>query len=309
MKTIHIGSQPQVMEDDLCLAVGYFDGLHLGHLQLLKEVKRQADNKHLKSAVLSFSPNPLLTLGVIEEEHLITSLKDRAEILESLGFDYFLILDFSPAIAAMECEAFIEEFIVKMNVKHVVCGFDFYFGKQGRGNSQTLQDLSLGRYAVSVIAEYEDHHLKVSSSRISQLIQKGDMEEAHRLLSRPFRISGTVIHGKKRGHDLGFPTANISYSGYVLPAFGVYGVYLEVAGQKIMGMANVGINPTFGDLKLPSIEVNLFDFHEDIYDQPVKVSFYFYERGDVTFENVGQLVRQLHKDRESIIKKFKDIQK
>lgn len=309
MRTIHIGNDPVYMQDALCLAVGYFDGLHLGHQQLLKEVFKQAEQKHLKTAVLSFSPNPLVTLGVMKEEHLITSLDDRAEILENMGIDYFLILDFNTEIAQMACETFVERFIVGMNVKHVVCGFDFYFGKQGCGNSETLATLACGRYDLSVIEQYQDHHLKVSSSRISKLIQQGDMEEAHRLLSRPFRISGTVMHGKRRGHDLGFPTANISYHGYVLPAFGVYGVYLEVRGQKIMGMANVGVNPTFGDIMHPSIEVNLFDFNEDIYDEPVKIYFYFFERKDVAFSNIEQLVMQLHKDRAAICAKFKDIQK
>lgn len=307
MKVIHLGNRPVSFEEPLSLAVGYFDGLHKGHLQLIDEVKKQARDKGLKTAVLSFDPNPLVTLGIILEERLITSLKDREEILEELGIDYFLILDFNKEIANLSSEEFVSRFIIDLNVKQVVCGFDFYFGKQGSGDSQTLKALAQGNYEVSVIEKITDHQVKISSSRIIESIKEGSVDKARQLLSRPFTIRGKVVHGKKRGRLMGFPTANIVYDGYVHPRFGVYGVVCTIDNQQYGGMCNFGLNPTFTDIDHPSMEVYIFDFNEDIYDQEIKVAFYFYERGEMQFHDMNELKSQLNSDEEHIKKKLKSV--
>jgi len=299
MKTIHIGlDHTTFFKEGLSLAMGYFDGFHLGHQALLNKAKEQANKKNLSSAVLSFDPNPLVTLGKMKEEHYITSLQDREKILEDMGFDYFLILDFTKEVANMLPEDFVDEFIIKMNVKEVVCGFDFFFGQKGKGNGQLL--LSYTTFNTSIINQISKDHLKISTTRIQSLLMEGKIKEVNDLLTRPYQITGKVIHGKKRGRLLGFPTANIDYGAYYLPKRGVYGVKVIINKQIYIGMCNIGLNPTFNDIKQLSMEVNIFDFHQDIYDQEISVQFYTYTRGEKSFESKNQLVQQLHQDQEEI---------
>lgn len=304
MKTITIGlnAVPQLPRP-LALAVGYFDGLHLGHQSLVFEAKRIAEEKGYASAVLSFNPNPLVTLGKMKEEKYLSSLKDRQEILEKMGIDYFLILDFTKETAHLLPEDFVQYFMIDMHVKEVVCGFDFYFGRYGQGNGAFLQRYSED-FHVSIIQQVAMDDEKISSSRIVALLQNGQVEKANQLLSRPYHIHGKVVLGKQRGRLLGFPTANVAYGAYYLPGFGVYGVKVMVKGKEYIGMCNIGINPTFKDIAHPTVEVHIFDFDEDIYDEWIDVYFYCFTRFDHAFESKEVLIAQLGQDQNEIRRFF-----
>ena len=299
MKTIHIGLHNQpFFEEGLSLAVGYFDGFHLGHQALLSTAKQKAASLNLKSAVLSFDPNPLVTLGKMPEEKYLTSLKDRENILKEMGFDYFLILDFTKEVANLLPEVFVEKFIEKMNVKEVICGFDFFFGQKGKGNGQLLK--TYRSFNTSIIHQVSQDELKISTSRISSLIASGDMKKTAELLTRPYMITGKVIKGKQRGRLMGFPTANIDYGSYILPKRGVYGVKVIYDHDTYLGMCNVGYNPTFNDIDKYSLEVHIFDFSGDIYGDEVCIQFYFYTRDEKAFSSKEELRMQLIKDQEEI---------
>lgn len=299
MKIVHIGLDHQpYFEKGLSLAMGYFDGFHLGHQALLNEAKNKAEKFGLESAVLSFDPNPLVTLGKMKEEKYITSLQDRARILEELGFDYFVILDFSKEVANLLPEDFIHKFVMKMNVKEVICGFDFFFGQKGKGNGAMLQTYS--EFNTTIINQVSKDELKISTTRINGLLQEGKIQEVNQLLTRPYQVTGEVIHGKKRGRLLGFPTANINYGAYYLPKKGVYGVKVYIDDTWYMGMCNIGLNPTFNDIESLSMEVHIFDFEKEIYGKQIRVQFYDHTRDEKSFSSKEELVLQLKKDEEEI---------
>lgn len=299
MKTMTIGLHQQpYFEEGLALAVGYFDGFHLGHQALINEVKEKAEKYKLKTAVLSFNPNPLVTLGKMKEEHYITSLSDRQQILEKMGIDYFLILDFTKEVASMDPNDFVQMFIMGMNVKEVVCGFDFFFGSKGKGNGALLQTYT--NFNTTIIGQVSKDEQKISTTRIVNLLEEGNIEEINRLLTRPFKITGEVVHGKRRGHSLGFPTANVDYGAYYLPRTGVYGVKVKYQQKEYIGMCNIGTNPTFNDIEHKTLEVNIFDFDKEIYGEIIEVSFYTHTRKETKFNGVEALIQQLHQDQEEI---------
>lgn len=306
MKTIKIGlNQIPEFDKPLALATGYFDGFHLGHQALVNKAKEVAQKNNYATAVLSFHPNPLVTLGKMKEEKFLTSLKDREQILETMGVDYFLILDFTLETANLLPENFVHLFMIGMGVKEVVCGFDFFFGRKGMGNGEFLKQYS-DYFHVTIIGQVAMDKKKISSTRIIKLLQEGQIEKVNQLLTRPYHISGKVIAGRQRGRLMGFPTANIAYGSYYLPHFGVYGVVIKVAGQQKYGMCNVGLNPTFRDIDHPSMEVHIFDFNEDIYNQEAEVDFYCFTRPDQVFHSMEELMIQLSKDREEILRYFNE---
>lgn len=306
MKVIEIGLNHVLphIERPLALATGYFDGIHLGHQALILEARRLAQEKNYASAVLSFNPNPLVTLGKMKEEKYLTSLNDRAKILEDLGIDYFLILDFNQETANMLPEDFVQKFMIDMHVKEVVCGFDFFFGRFGKGDGKFLKQYSQ-YFNVSIIDQVAEANQKISSTYIIQLLQNGDVQKANHLLTRPYHVQGKVIAGKQRGRLLGFPTANIAYGAYYLPRFGVYGVRVKLHHQMYEGMCNIGLNPTFNDLKRPSIEVYIFDFKQEIYDETIDIYFYCFTRKEQPFASFQVLKEQLIQDEKEIRNYFR----
>lgn len=299
MQVIEIGINniPQISKP-LALATGYFDGLHLGHQALVLKARDLAQEKGYASAVLSFNPNPLVTLGKMKEEKYLSSLSDRAKILEGLGIDYFFILDFTKETANMLPEDFVQNFMIDMHVKEVVCGFDFFFGRYGKGNGEFLKQYD--DFNVSIIEQVAMDEKKISSTRIIELLKDGQIDKANHLLTRLYHVQGKVIPGKQRGRLLGFPTANIAYGPYYLPGFGVYGVKVKVQGQMYEGMCNIGLNPTFSDIEKATMEVYIFDFDQDIYDEVVDVYFYCFTRKDEAFTSKEALVQQLHIDEKQI---------
>ncbi len=297
MEIIHLSINSQFKVQDAVCALGFFDGVHLGHQQLLKKVDDISKEKGLKKAIMTFSIHPKQILEKRDYAYLM-SLSEKIKILKEWKFDYFYIIDFDQEVARLEPDIFLKKYIINHCIKHVVCGFDFHFGNKGKGDISTLANNSF--FDVTVVDEYTENSLKVSSSYIKSLLNDGYIEKANHLLTRPYRVSGEVVYGLQNGRKIGFPTANINYGHYVVLKKGVYGVYLIVHGKRYKGMANIGYNPTVGVIHNLSLEVNIFNFDQNIYGESVDVDFIFRVRDECKFESLNHLKEQLEKDKKHI---------
>ena len=297
MEIIHLSINSQFKVQDAVCALGFFDGVHLGHQQLLKKVDDISKEKGLKKAIMTFSIHPKQILEKSDYKYLM-SLSEKIKVLKEWKFDYFYIIDFDQEVARLEPDIFLKKYIINHCIKHVVCGFDFHFGNKGKGDISTLANNSF--FDVTVVDEYTENSLKVSSSYIKSLLNDGYIEKANHLLTRPYRVSGEVVYGLQNGRKIGFPTANINYGHYVVLKKGVYGVYFIVHGKRYKGMANIGYNPTVGVIHSLSLEVNIFNFDQNIYGESVDVDFIFRVRDECKFESLNHLKEQLEKDKKHI---------
>lgn len=304
MEVIYLKGQKVNIDEPVCSAIGFFDGLHVGHMALVEEVMKVSREKGYKQALMTFDHYPLYVLGKISEERYLTSMEDRIRILEEKGLDYLFVISFTKEVAALSPEDFIQRYLIDCHVKHVVCGFDFRFGNRNLGDVKTLQ--SCASLDVSMIEEVIYKGEKISSSRIRQILEDGNMEDMNALLGHPYTMRGKVIHGRRIGHLIGFPTANIDYQSYFLPCGGVYAVKTYVRGQCYLGMCNIGYNPTFTVLEKSSVEVNILDFHEDIYGEEIAVEFYCLIRKEQAFATKDDLVQQLMSDQMFVRKYFEE---
>lgn len=275
--------------EPLCAAIGNFDGVHLGHQKLIEECKRHG----YKSAVLTFYPHPSVFLKKIPDYKLITPMEYKADIFARMGIDYLIIVEFNDEMAKVSKVDFIA-WMKRMNIKSCVCGYDFTFGRQAEG---TILDLAK-EFEFYEIKKFVFEDVRVSSTYIRELLSDGNIERVNRLLGRSFSIRGNVIHGSQKGRLIGFPTANIDYKNYFLPANGVYFVNVLLNQQFYFGMCNIGNNPTFNFSLTKRMEVNIFGLEEDIYGLPVEVIFRKRIRPECAYESKEALVEQLKKDRD-----------
>ena len=305
MEIVYLNENTQLNnETSIVSAIGFFDGLHLGHMALVDKVIEVADKKGYKKALMTFDHHPLYVLGRMPKDYYLTSMNDRKEILEKKGIDYLFVIEFNKEVAALAPEDFIERYLVALNIHHDVCGFDFHFGSRNSGSSETLKSYNPALLKADVIDEVLYLNEKISSTRTRKAIEEGDMMLASILLNRPYKITGEVIDGRKLGRKLGFPTANINYGSYLLPGIGVYAVNVYIDHIKYLGMCNVGHNPTVGTLEKRSVEVHIIDFDESIYDKTIEIEFIEKIRGEVHFNSKDELIEQLTRDRQSIKSKF-----
>ena len=293
----------------LALALGYFDGVHRGHQQVIVEAKKQAENKGLHSAVMTFDPHPSVVLGK-NEKHVqyITPLTEKINIIEGLEIDYLFVVHFTAEFANLLPQEFIDQFVIGLNVKHVVAGFDFSYGRMGKGNMETLPFHSREEFSYSVIPKFSEGDEKVSSTRIRRLLKEGKTDELPKLLGRFYSTTGIVVHGDKRGRTIGFPTANVDVNEeYIIPPLGVYAVRMKVKNHWYNGVCNVGFKPTFNkdSLKI-SIEVHLFDFNQDIYGEEVVIEWHLYLRKEQKFSGIEELVAQIERDKQTAITYFEN---
>lgn len=306
MKIIHL-SYPHEMEAadyaPISMAIGFFDGVHKGHQQVIGTAIEKARSQEMKSAVMTFDPHPSLVLGGRKEEvFYITPLGQKMEILQEMGVDICYIVRFTSEFAKLSPEQFIEHFIKGLGVKQVVAGFDFSFGSKGSGDMELMETLSGGHYEVATISKLEQGDEKISSTRIRHLLKDGCVEPVHQLLGRPYRISGTVVNGDKRGRTIGFPTANVEPElGTFVPKRGVYAVRIEVQGMYFDGVCNVGYKPTFHnpDIKNLVIEVHILDFDKSIYGEKVTVEWHKRIRDEQKFSGIDELKAHIGRDKET----------
>ena len=279
------------------LALGNFDGIHLGHQKIIGKVMDRARATGGSSVVYTFDPHPMKVVAPHKPTPLIMTLCEKEHVLEDLGLDYLVLAEFDKEFAAKDPRAFIEEVLVdSLNVKEVWVGHDYSFGRGKAGKVEFLRDL--GRefgFSVNVVPPYKRGGEIVSSSRIRGLISKGDVKGASKLLGRNLIIRGYVVHGKSLGKGIGFPTANINVISEVMPKMGIYAVYAVLKGISYPGVINIGTAPTFGGTSV-TFEVHIFDFDHNIYNRKIDIELVERLRSERTFGSVDDLVEQIKDD-------------
>lgn len=281
------------------VTVGTFDGVHRGHWAVLQEIQRRARAAERRSVLVTFHPHPLTIVRPQDAPPLLTTPVEKKEILAESGLDYAVFLTFTPALARYEPRRFVEEILVaRLGVEELVIGYDHGFGRGRSGDAETLRSIGgeMG-FAVDVVGPVHAGQEPISSSRIRQWVAAGEMEKAREGLGRPYSIRGVVVRGDGRGHQLGFPTANLS--GFppdkLLPPAGIYAVRGVTRTGIHDGALHLGPRPTFPGAP-PSVELHLMDFDGDLYGEEVRVDFISYLRGVLPFDSVQALVGQMRAD-------------
>jgi riboflavin kinase/FMN adenylyltransferase len=285
------------------VTLGNFDGLHLGHQQIFKRVKQEASKIRGQGVVITFEPHPLKVLAPEKFLPLLTPFKKKMMLIEKSGIEIVLCIEFSLTFSEISASEFIESILVeKVKVKKVIIGYNYHFGKGQRGDAQTLKDAGkVFDFEVEVVEPLRVGETIVSSSKIRNLIQRGEVEEASKLLGRNYPVIGKVVGGEKRGQTLGFPTANLEISDELYPKTGVYAVEVVWHQKRFNGLANIGSNPTFSAQTSKGgepflLEVHILGFNENIYGKEIEVYFKKRIRDEVRFESPSLLIEQIKKD-------------
>lgn len=289
------------------MALGYFDGVHLGHQEVILTAKKLADQQGLSSAVMTFSPHPSVILGRdVQRVEMITPLQDKLKQIEELGIDVLYLVHFDKEFAGLLPQQFVDQYIIGLNVQHVVAGFDYSYGKLGKGTMETLPFHSRDMFTQTTVEKLAVNDEKVSSTIIRKCLQEGEVERIPSLLGRHYTVKGKVVDGDKRGRTIGFPTANIEpVDAYLIPRTGVYTVEMLVHGNWYEGVCNIGYKPTFHErLEKPAIEVHLFSFDEQIYGEPVVVKWHKMLRTEKKFKGIEELVAQIRADKQEAMAYF-----
>ena len=301
MRVIH--DTQAITEPGVMATIGFFDGVHLGHRFLIDEVKAAAAQRGLPSAVITFPTHPRSGLQQAYQPRLLNSFADKLRLLATTGVDYCIVLDFTEALSQLSAEAFLRILATQWRVKGLVIGYDHRFGHDRRDGFEQYVEYGQ-RWGIEILkaAAFDAGHTAVSSSEIRRLVQEGKVERAAQLLTYAYHISGRIVSGYKVGRTLGFPTANIQPDDpmQLLPGIGVYAVWVEVAGQRYKGMLYIGSRPTLDNGTQLSIEVHILHFSGDIYNDPIRVSFAHFVRGDEKFDSLEALKAQLMRDREVV---------
>jgi riboflavin kinase/FMN adenylyltransferase len=291
-----------------CATIGIFDGVHIAHKKIFDKVIETAKSTDGSSLIVTLWPHPrnVLHFGT-EHLKLITTLEEKIELIENTGIDNLLILPFDEEMAETRFEDFVDKILVAgLGIHHLIVGFNHHFGKNREGNFEKLTQLSERyKFGLEQLGPVILNSEKVSSSVIRKLIISGDIINANRFLGYMFSITGVVIEGNRIGREMGFPTANIQLTdpNKIIPGNGVYAVYAQIDNVlNIKGMMNIGYRPTFTENSIEKyIEVHLIDFHEDLYNKKIKVSFYERVRDEKKFSSVAELKMQLENDRNVVM--------
>ena len=290
------------------VTVGKFDGLHLGHRDVLRQLREVADQRGLLDAVVTFDRNPLSLLAPEKCPVPLVSNAQKRELLETAGVDATLMLHFDAELAAEAPEYFVETVLVgALHARVVLCGADFRFGTRGSGDVELLRRLGTEHgFDVVILEDVRSDDdagasRRASSTWVRELLGQGRVREAAQLLGRLPSIRSTVVHGEQRGRELGYPTANLDpdIEGY-LPVDGVYATWVIVEGERYGAATSIGNNPTFEGVPMHQVETHLFDQKLDLYDKPIGLQFVEYLRPMNRFDSVESLVAQLHRDDDRI---------
>lgn len=291
------------------ITVGTFDGVHLGHKEILKVLNSVKHNKGLRSVVVTFEPHPQIVLKNKDKDiKILSTTEEKLEIFDTYGIDLVYIINFTKEFSLTSAEDFYKSYLIdSIGISDLVLGYDHMFGKNREGNFDLLSEIS-GKFQFNVdkVNEFTLNGEHISSTVIRKLLLSGEIEKANEMLGREYELSGTVIEGFKKGRELGYPTANIKpNSEYkLLPKNGIYAVKVEVEGESLSGMMSIGKNPTFSDSEDIKIEVNIFNFDRDIYGKKIKINFISYIREEKKFETLDELVSAMKKDKEVSLKKI-----
>ena len=282
------------------VAIGKFDGVHLGHQMILSRLNRVADARQLDAVAFTFANNPLSLLRPEECPVPLMSTSQRLAAIASTGVSACVMVEFDEALASTPADDYVAQILVaKLRARHVIVGEDFRFGHRGAGDIELLERMGETHgFAVEVVNSVDDPEIgRISSTAVRRAIEGGDAELATRMLGRPLAVEGDVVHGEARGRDLGFPTANLGgdIEGLV-PADGVYAGWATVGEEAHPAAISVGTNPTFTDVGQSRVEAFLLDFSGDLYGKRLRVSFTHYLRGMVTYTGEADLIAQMHDD-------------
>lgn len=289
------------IQQDLILNIGNYDGVHIGHQELINEGLMLANKK--KFAILTFNPHPRYFLNPVKFNRIITK-QEMKKILNNMGVDYWIDLPFNYKIAKLAPVEFLDKITSNLSIKHIIVGYNFKFGYKASGNVSLLEKyLTNKKIGLSVHPAVAYEGEEVSSTIIRDLLQKGEIEKANLLMGRPYCFTGLVVKGKGRGKKIGFPTANLKIDELkIVPKDGVYAGYTE---QGHLVAINIGNNPTFNGANKQTIEAHLIDLENDIslYGKELIICLVQYIREDIKFDNISQLTEQIRKDVE-VIKKL-----
>jgi riboflavin kinase/FMN adenylyltransferase len=280
------------------IALGNFDGFHLGHQAVVARAVVMAQAKGVPAIVATFDPHPVRHFRPDAPPFRLTSLDQRQRLFADAGADAMLVLEFGAEMASLTADQFINDMLVaRFGVSGVVTGDDFVFGARRSGNGDTLCAATLAHgFDYDAVSAVMDGGEPVSSSRIREALQSGDCATATHLLTRPFAVEGVVQHGDKNGRKFGFPTANVEMGSYLRPAYGVYAVTgLLGDGRVLSGAANLGIRPQFTPAK-ELLEPHFFDFDGDLYGQTIEVALHAFLRGEERFDSLDALTTQIARD-------------
>jgi riboflavin kinase/FMN adenylyltransferase len=288
------------------VAIGVFDGLHVGHQKIIARLGEIARRHKAHATVVTFDPHPATVLAPERAPLLINSLEQRLEGLERLGVERVRVVNFDEVLARESASSFVERVLVgELMTRQIVVGEDFHFGHDREGDVDLLEALGERYHFVVHPAPIFGEGIRWSSTSVRESLQVGDLALANKILGRPFTLRASVVHGDARGRELGFPTANLRVSSrHLVPGIGIYAGAAKVGGQWWPGAISVGTRPQFYDDGSVLVEVYVAGFGGDLYDSVLDVAFLEHLRGEMVYEGVGQLVRQIERDVEQTVAIF-----
>lgn len=287
------------------ITIGSYDGVHAGHQQIIKRVNDLAKEENGESILITFHPHPRLVIMPDDTSlKLITSVNEKIEVLKRYGVDNVIIVPFSKAFSQQTPIEYVRDFLIKhFEPKRIVIGYDHRFGNKRAGGIELLKELAfLYNYQVEEIAKHEVDDIAVSSTKIRNAILDGDVKSANAFLNHPFALTGKVVYGKQIGREIGYPTANLEVErkNKIIPKAGIYAVHVFYNDQKYGGMLYIGNRPTLNGQD-QSIEVNLFDFDDNLYGKTLYIEFIAHIRNDAKFDSLEALTAQITKDKEDTL--------
>lgn len=290
------------------ITIGTFDGVHMGHRQIIDKLKAEAKANSGETVIITFHPHPRKVVSsTILGIRLINTLDEKIELLQQLGIDHIVVVPFTDAFANQPAEEYIKNFLIEKFHPHtIIIGYDHHFGRDRLGNYRLLEkDTGKYNYQLKEIPKHILENISISSTNIREAILHSDIATADKLLGYEFFFSGIVVHGDKLGRKLGYPTANLKIQNEekIIPGNGIYAVYAQPEGYSVKqkGMMSIGFRPTV-DGKKRVIEVNIFDFDKEIYDESLKVFVKKYLREEVKFDGLEALVKQIDQDKINSLK-------
>lgn len=303
-----------IVDSPIVLALGFFDGVHRGHQEVIKRAIEKGKSLGVKVAVMTFDRHPKIIFQNIDGEKFkyLTMLDEKLEHFKNLGVDIAYVVKFDENLAYLSPQDFIDKYVVGLHAICVVAGQDYTYGKHDIANMNTISDFAKGRFEIITVDHLQRNNQKISSTQIRKDLDSGNVEAANLLLGYQYENHGTVEHGFKRGRKIGFPTLNVSIpKNERILGEGVYAVKVKIDKDNSWyeGMASIGHNETFGDDLEKTVEINLFNFDKSVYGEKVIVKWYKFLREMVKFDSVEELIDQLNKDKRDTEVFFGDLKK
>ncbi|MBX3240895.1 MAG: bifunctional riboflavin kinase/FAD synthetase [Chitinophagaceae bacterium] len=302
----HIGSLPVFR--NAVVTTGTFDGVHTGHWQIISQLKEEARRTNGETVIITFHPHPRQIIPGQNPIQLLNSQPEKIRLLEQKGIDHLVIVPFTTDFSEQSAEDYITRFLVKsINPRCIIIGYDHRFGKDRKGDYRMLEayGAKLG-FVVKEIPEKVLNEVAVSSTRIRKALLSGNIDTANELLGYEYNFEGMVVKGNQLGRAIGYPTANLEITdrNKLVPGDGIYAVLVEINGTLYKGMMSIGVRPTIDNSGHRTIEVNIFDFDEDIYGATLRVHLKYYLRPELKFNDLNELTAQLAEDKINTLKKL-----